>query len=144
MKKAPIAGSEELDRWIRQQVELAVAEFLRLGTVESPLVEAKPAWVFPLKVLIGKLREQRGGQHHTWFICGDVPFDYISSSVAETPRQAARHFVLKWQLDAERARSTVIDKGVARQGIDEPPDRLESAAELLFKLVSENALWNTS
>lgn len=144
MKKAPIAGSEELDTWIRQQVELAVAEFLRLGTVDSPLVEAKPAWVFPLKVLIGKLREQRGGQQYIWFICGDVPFDYISSSVAESPRQAARHFVLKWQLNAERARSAMTGKGVATQGVDQPPDRLESAAELLFELVSENALWNTS
>ena len=35
-------------------------------------------------------------------LAGDLPTDCINADICQTPREAARHFALKWQLGAEQ------------------------------------------
>ena len=122
-------GREELKAWVKQHLDTAVRELTGKDIFESLLVEAKPAWVFPFRVLIGKVREQGQPREFQWFICGDVPTDHVNSGVASTPRDVARHFALKWQLDA------------ARQQEDPGGGELAEQAEALYELVDQSGLW---
>lgn len=123
-----LQGKEELKTWIKQRLDEAVHELMKRGVVESIVVEAKPAWVFPFQILIGKIRDRNHSSSFDWFICGDVPTDHLNSAAASTPRDVARHFALKWQLDA--ARQT-----------EDPGSQLADKAEALYELADEPGLW---
>lgn len=117
----------KLQAWIRRQLDAAVHELMERGLVASPVVEAKPAWVLPHTLLIGKIRDQSWAGEFYWFICGEAPLTHALSSVATTPREAARHFALQWQLTA------------ARRGDAGNP--LAQRAEALYQLVDEDVFW---
>lgn len=125
--------------WAKQQLARAVYGVLAKGIVPAGVVEAKPVWALPEQLVIGKLREP-GEPRFLWVIGGDLPLDCIASEVAASPREAARHFVLKWQLEAARAREA---SGKPQPAADPNvnPDELESGAERLFGLVRNEALW---
>jgi hypothetical protein len=97
------------------------------GVVDSLIVEAKPAWILPFQLLIGKVRSRGDSGSFEWFICGDAPTDHLHSSLAETPREAARHFSLKWQLEASRTGSD---------------DLLSEKAEALYEIVDREEFWD--
>lgn len=137
---------QEAVAWARSAVDQAVQLFIEQGVLDSAVLEARPSWGIPPGILIAMLRE-KGDRHHSfWLICGaDVPFDYVVSSVATSAREAARHFAMKWHLQAARTgesasvqenadRDSSFDQGGAGA-------RLENQAESLFRLVNDDALW---
>jgi hypothetical protein len=123
----PAATDEQLQAWVKQQLDAAVQVLMKQGPVESIVVEAKPAWVLPYTLLIGKIRDQARLGGFSWFICGDAPLTHADSSVAATPREAARHFALQWQLTA------------ARQG--KAGEDLAIKAGALYQIVDEDTFW---
>lgn len=128
MKDIPeLRGREELAAWIRQHFDDAVNELINTKVLDSLLVEAKPAWVLPFKTLIGQAREKGQPGGGIWFICGDVPLDFIPASAASTPKEAARHFSLKWQMDASRDGAT--DKAIVAR------------ADALYRLTEDERIW---
>ncbi len=135
---------EKLKAWIKTQLDIAVWKLIDRGDVESLMVEAKPAWVFPFQILIGKIRAQGKSKEFDWFICGDVPTDSLESTVASTPRDAARHFSMKWQLQAARHQSLTGQESTEsepKSGQDDHGDQLADKAELLYALVDDARLW---
>ena len=118
---------DKLKAWIDARLAEAVTALTEQGVVESIMIEAKPAWVLPHRILIGKLRDSAIRSGFYWFTCGEVPIDCLPSTVATSPREAARHFSLKWQLDAARS-----DEG----GAD-----LEKSAEWMYALADDGRLW---
>lgn len=123
-------GTQRLKAWTREEVDRAVHELLRRGVIEAAFVEAKPFWVLPYTMIIGKIRDQAALVGYEWFISGEaVPLTTASSSVASTPRGAAKHFAMQWHLMA------------ARQG--EAGKELEEKADALFELVNTDELWQT-
>lgn len=67
-------------------VAATVKEFTDKQVVSGAPIEAKPAWCFPFRLLIGKIREQGDVATYSWFISGDMPTAIADSSVAATPR----------------------------------------------------------
>jgi hypothetical protein len=137
--------SSELAAWSREQLNIAIDELIRAGELDGVLLEARPAWAFPRSTVIGKVREQ--GEHDLfyWVICGDPPVDYINATMAATPREAARHFAMKWQLEAARHREPQVRKKLDPEGKrdwDTLCDALETRALSLFRLVDADSLWN--
>jgi len=120
---------EKLQAWVKEQLDQAVRQFMEEGLVKALLVEAKPAWALPFQILIGKVREREQDEDYHWFICGDLPTDHVPSSQASSAREVARHFSLKWQLDATR--QDPLDQGLVEK------------AEALYELVNEDSLWKT-
>lgn len=135
---------EKLKAWIKTQVNTAVKKLTDRGTVESLLIEAKPAWVLPYQILIGKIREQDETSRFEWFICGEVPTDFLSSEVATAPRDAARHFAMKWQLQAARYQEAV-SQDLARPKPkfyrNDLGGQLADMAEALYALANDENLW---
>jgi uncharacterized protein DUF4826 len=129
-------SKSERDRaieWGKEQLEVGIDELARLGIVDGPSVEGRVAWMLPFKVLIAELRETGQKQRALWVIAGDVPTDQIDARLAETPRDAARHFSLKWQMHAARQEPTAGDLTVG-------PD-LAVQAEALNLMVETDDAW---
>jgi len=143
-------GQEELDSWTKKHLDTAVRKFIKQGKIDSLLVEAKPAWVLPFQILIGKIRAQGASKEFNWFICGEVPTDYLESSVASTPRDAAKHFAMKWQLAAARHQQKIEQNPVAltqESKLEDAAALLVWQAEALYAVVEDDRVWqqqNTS
>ena len=131
--------------WAREALATVVHEISEQGVIDSPLLEAQPAWTKPFDIVVGKLRDH--GQHaeFLWVIGGSVPIDCIHSSVASTARDAARHFSMKWQLDAMRFENPTERK---RLGLDPATDWNEKAkalvdkAQYLYSVTDNDQFWS--
>ena len=148
--KLDTSGRVELDSWVKKHLDTAVRKFIKKGKIDSLIVEAKPAWALPFQILIGKIRAQGSSKAFDWFICGEVPTDYLESSVASTPRDAAKHFAMKWQLAAARHQQRIGQNPVA---ITQESKHEDSAAQLvrhaedLYTVIDDDRVWleqNTS
>lgn len=119
-----------LKAWIKDRLQEVVLELGERGVVDSMLVEAKPDWMLPRTLLIGRIRERGRKTGFDWFICGDAPLTHAEHTVASTAREAARHFALQWQLKA------------AREG--NSGEELAQRAEALYELVEDDRFWDDS
>lgn len=143
MSENSAPGDKDL-AWAREELNKVVREITDQGAVESPLVEARAVWSKPLDVVIGQLRDQGVQAEFLWVIGGSVPIDCIHSSVAASPRDAARHFSMKWQLEAARYQDPTERH---RLGLDPAEDwtahskALIAKAEYLYKIVDDDQLW---
>ena len=120
-------NEQKLKVWVDALLAATVRELTDNQLVAGALIEAKPAWFFPLRILIGKIREQGEVTAYSWFISGDLPTAIADSSVAETPREAARYFALRWQLNAASG--------------GDRAEELAAEAENLYRLVDQDELW---
>jgi len=129
--------------WIRQTLDTAVERITSLGLISGELVEARPVWSLPFRIMVGQLREKRDETNAYWIVAGAGPTDFIELSVATTPRDAARHFSLKWQLDAARYEDPAAKKTqqMPQQDWDRLAAVLRTQAEALYALVENDALW---
>lgn len=116
--------------WARREIDVVVGELLDAGAIDSAVIEARLAWTVPPEVVLGQLREQGNLVEFLWAIGGNVPSDTIHSSAAGSPRDAVRHFALKWQLDASR-----IDDANAAKSLMEH-------AEYLYALSDDDRFWS--
>ena len=115
--------------WMQKLVDDAVRGASGAGVTDEALVEARPAWALPGKLLVGQVRSQMNPRDFHWFIAGDVPLDYLPSANAPAPRDALRHFAMKWQLDAERT--------------DDETEKAEliDLAESVYELADDDRFW---
>ena len=123
--------NDETQHWIRQQLELAVESLTESGIYDDPMIEVKPAWALPLRILVGMARLPSQPQQFTWFFSGEIGFDHLPGEVASTPQEALRHLSMKWQLDAER-----LDGDAARERIE--------LAEDIYDLATDERFWDSN
>ena len=138
------AGNKEAKAWAREKLRKAVDETIQRGAFGDAVVEAKPIWVLHEKIAIGQARESSRPDAFVWIICGDLPTDHIGSEAASTPRDALRHFALKWQMDAERYKIPAVRKahGLPEdKDVSHLTDQLIAKAEELYAIAEEDSLW---
>ena len=133
-------GRQELDAWTKKHLNAAVRKLMNLNAIDSFIVEAKPAWVLPFQILIGKIRAQGQSMDFEWFICGEVPTDFLESTVASTPKEAARHFAMKWQLEAAKHQDHSEQKEPVPE-LRNQDSQLVDKAEALYALTDDERLW---
>ena len=139
--------SNEQTTWIRETFDKAVQEITQRGVIDSALIEARPIWSLPYQFVIGQVRPEKEKVMYVWVIGGAVPVDYVDSSVASTPREAARHFAMKWQLDAARYQDPSVQKTLGQapeQGWEQLGEALAQHAEALYELVETESHWQES
>ncbi|MGI9236005.1 MAG: DUF4826 family protein [Woeseiaceae bacterium] len=118
-----------LSPWARDTFDRAVRNIIDLGIIDGAFAEARPAWAQPDNVVIGQLRDANEPTSFIWVISGEVPTDHITSDVAATARDAARHFSLKWQMDAAHTKNSAVS------------NMLVAKAEQLYEIVEDDNLW---
>lgn len=140
-------SAEEALAWAKKRLDEAVHEVMTGGVFDGATVEARLAWALPKQIIIGQIRDSGPGHREFWIIAGDLPTDCIDANTCATPRDAARHFVLKWQLGAEQVRDP---KAWEKRGLirdvdwESASNELASVAEDLYQVVQEDRVWGDS
>ena len=139
---------EALKAWYTKLLYTVVREMIKIGAVSGTAAEARPVWISPYKVLIAKVWEASQKSNFIWTISGDrVITDHIAGSVAATPKEAALHFSLKWQLDADRLADLAKNKAPVENKeahMEAYTEKLIQYAELLYELASRDEVWQQS
>ena len=135
----------ELKDWYKPLLDAVVKEMLKRNAVAGAAVEATPVWIRPYKILIAKAWGMGQKTRFIWTISGEsVITDYIAGSMAATPKDAARHFALKWQMDADRLRAVGENKGPtdeAQLQMSNYANKLIQDAEALYDLTEHDEAW---
>jgi hypothetical protein len=144
-EKQNTANASELKSWYKRLLDHVVNEMLRAGVVSGAAVEAAPIWVLPQQILIAQVWGAGQKSSFIWTISGDgAIMDHIAGSVAATPRDVARHFALKWQMDAEQlhrvARRKTASERDAKQ-IETYAERIVQCSERLYDLAGRDGIW---
>jgi len=138
--------NDPIKAWFKPLLDNTVLEMQARSVVSGTAVEASPVWVFPYKILIAKVWGLGQKNRFTWTISGDaVVTDHIPGNVAATPKDAARHFALKWQMDADRLIALANSKTPVegnRQHMGAYANKLIRDAEALYDLTEQDGIWN--
>lgn len=139
--------ANELKAWYKRLLNNVVNEMLRAGVVSGAAVEAAPIWVVPQQILLAHVWGAGQKNNFIWTIAGDaVITDHIAGKVAAMPRDAARHFALKWQMDAEQLRRVAQRKTSSESDakeIEAYADRIVHCSEQLYDIAARDDIWET-
>jgi hypothetical protein len=75
-------GGDALEH-ARSQLGEALSELRAAGAIEETIMEARPAWFLPFRIVVGQSRTSPGDANFIWVIGGKVPIDCIPSNVAQ-------------------------------------------------------------
>ncbi len=133
--------------WAKTKLDGAARVLREKGVYAAQPVEARVSWTLPHKVLIGKIRRADKLQDFVWVIAGeDLPTDHAEAVVAAEPRDVARHFALKWHLDAARIEGLDASDGPRTRGGDVDwsgiGGGLTQCAETLYGYVDDEEIWS--
>jgi uncharacterized protein DUF4826 len=139
------ADQEALESWYKPLLDSAVKEMVRIKAITGVAVQASPTWMLPHEILIAKVWGVNQESDFVWSISIDKFIaDYVAGTVASTAREAARHFSLKWQMDANRLLDMEENKApIAKPDIDLKAysKRLIQYAETLYDLADRDESW---
>jgi hypothetical protein len=139
------ADKDALKSWYTKLLDNVVKEMIRLEAVTGAAVQANPVWMVPNEMLIAKVWGIDNESDFIWTMSVDkLISDYIAGSLAATPRDVARHFSMKWQMDADRLvnfeqSKTSGDKDVNR--MKAYANKLIQYAETLYDLADRDEVW---
>ena len=139
------AANAELKAWYKEILDNVVKEMIRTEIITGAAVEASPVWAVPHELLIAKVWPATRKSQFVWTIAGqDWITDHIRGSMASNPKDAARHFSLKWQMDADRmlnlAKTKAPDSNT-RANVEAVANKLIHQAESLYELVERGTGW---
>jgi hypothetical protein len=137
--------NEARRKWFKPILDDVVKEMIARKAIVGAAVEANPVWAIPHQILIAKVWGMGQKNRFIWTISGEgVITDHIAGSMAATPKDAARHFALKWQMDADRLRQLGDSKSpVANTDphMGNYADKLIKDAESLYDLTEREEIW---
>lgn len=139
------AEKKALESWYKPLLDNVVKEMIRLKAINAGALQASPMWMVPNEILIAKVWGLNQESEFIWTISIDKFIaDYLAGSLAATPRDVARHFSLKWQMDADRIMNLnkekpATDKG--KQKMQAYAQRLIQYAETLAELANRDEAW---
>ena len=136
---------EALRTWYTALLNDTVQEMIRSGVVIGIAIEASPVWAMPDEILIAQVWNASKKDEFVWTISGEkFASDHIAGSLAASPREAARHFALKWQVDADHLLNLIKNKAPDEKTEDQMQDQaaeLTQYAESLYELTNLEDIW---
>lgn len=135
----------EKQAWFKPLLDSVVREMIKTGAISGAAVEAAPVWGAPGTVLIAKVWDASNKSQFIWTIAGDnAVTDHIPGSLAANAQAAARHFALKWQMDADRLLQVAKNRGPVKgseENMEAYTRKLISYAEALYDLAGRDDIW---
>jgi hypothetical protein len=141
---------------VRAFTEWAQSEIIEMGRYAqmNGLVTGQPmgkcVWALPEMLFIGKVWPKDDRAQVFWIISGPgLPTDHIEGSLAETAREVAKHFSLKWQLQSSSMENLDPQSASAEEPVSKSIDmadvakKLQEHAEALYSLVARDEMWDT-
>ena len=134
--------------WYKGLLDETVQHLLKSGVLKGVAIEAVPVWMLPGQILISRIWPVAEKSKFIWAISGDaVITDHVVGTVAVNPRDVARHFSLKWQMDAEQVLQKADQPSLTepvRQSMRAYANQMISGAELLYELSERKEGWTPS
>ena len=144
-EETPVNDKQAIRQWYVKELDAVVKQMIKSGVISGVAIEAAPVWALPFKILIAKVWNANEKSRFIWTISGErVTTDHIDGKAAQGPREVARHFALKWQVDAERLgsisvqRSSLKDSGENMKGYT---GKLVENAEYVYELSNREEIW---
>lgn len=135
-------GKRELLAWVTGQLQAQARHVVQKKLVTGSKARAYAAWALPGKLCLGRIVSVNDKAQAYWVISGDAPTDELQLKLAATPRDAARHFALKWQMMAARLGDARKPAQSAKpETWTEVSDKLAWTAEALYRLTTEDEHW---
>ncbi len=135
---------QEYADWAKTELQ-GMAEHVRSSDLFHDEVVGHAVWTLPHQVFIGKAWPKSNRNRAYWIISGPkLPTDHIDAGLAESAREAARHFSMKWQLQSARLGGMDEDRpDVPKDDVDWPQisANLQAQAEALYGLVEKEEIW---
>lgn len=106
------------------------------------ILNEKSAVLFPLFAIWAV--ENRKEHEKYWVVTGDLLHDHILFEIADTARDALRHFTMNWQLKAEKIEQRLTQKEAITGNSDElksSVDVLRGQAEKYYEFTTRPELW---
>ena len=141
---APGSEDEEREafvRWVREQHGMMARYAAGRGLIGED-AEGVPVWSIPHQIFVGRFYDKSAREGGYWYIAGALPSDHIPANVAATPRDAVRHFALKWQLQAAQIEEGGQSDEERLVDFANAAENLTKSAEALFALVETDSLWD--
>ena len=131
--------------WYKDLLATTVKQMVEIQAISGAAVEGNPVWMAPTRVLIAKVWPAAQKSNFIWTISGEgVVTDHIPGPMATNPRDVAKHFSFKWQMDADRLMELAKKAEASEEAEAEirvQCNRLIQCAEFLYDLVARDAGW---
>ena len=139
------ADADAVKSWYTNLLDKVVKEMIDIKAVTDTAVQASPVWMIPNEVLIAKVWGVSKESDFIWTLSVDkLIADYIAGSLAASPRDVARHFSMKWQMDADRLRNFEQNEMSGEkpdERMQELSNKLIGYAEALSDLANRDDAW---
>lgn len=130
---------EKISEWVNAEGEKIAAELFRKRVLRGK-IRVESRWMLPGRMLVGVAWSETHPGEKFWVTGGEwLARDYVPLHVAETARDAARHFALQWQLRGARIGTAAEDD--AAVDWKKAEERMAKRAEALYQAVEEDRLW---
>ena len=143
--EAPLSEEEQraaYETWLKKELDSHPTHLFKHNLIDGK-VKVALAWALPGRLCLGIVMSDKDPAKAYWVISGDVPTDHLVLKQAADAREAAKHFAMKWQLQAARL---VESQSVGRSADDpkvwsEAGGVLTRKAEALYALTEDDAHW---
>ena len=136
---------DAIKAWYTGLLDKVVKEMVNIEAVSGVAVQAAPLWMVQREMLLAKVWAVGKESDFIWTLSIDkLIADYIAGSLASSPREAAKHFSLKWQMDADRLASVAQGQSMGEKAdktLQDYSARLIEYAEALYNLTMRDEAW---
>ncbi|WP_194755623.1 DUF4826 family protein [Aliidiomarina indica] len=137
MNDQPVMTEEQQNDWVREQFQKANGYLVEKGMITDQVLTKESLYLVP-QIAVWKFT-LKGVTEKVWAISGVVPTDHVDAKVAENPRDALRHFSLRWQLRAEE----ILNNKASDETQRKFAGMLIVHAEACYDLVQNDELWQS-
>ncbi len=120
--------------WVREQFQRANKHLAENGILFDTVLTAESRYLAPY-VAVWKITAQDKKKY--WVLSGDLPADFTEEGNAKDARDALRYFSMMWQMKSANLRAA----SSAEPSASKMASLLESNAEEMFKIYSDDDLW---
>ena len=136
-QQASAEQQQQILVWTKAQFQKANKFLAEKGVIPDKVIAEESRYLAPY-IAVWKMESRQPQKQAFWVISGDLPSDYVDVNVAETARDALRHFSMMWQLKAEN----MLHSGLTKDPIQAKfAQLLITRAESLFHLQRDEKLW---
>jgi hypothetical protein len=138
---------ERFAEWLKEEVQGMSRHVYTSGLISTEAT-GHCVWAVPHLVFLGQIWPKDERSKKYWVISGlDLPTDHIEKELAATPRDAVRHFSMKWQLQSSKVaelgeHGNDDDASSSATDWQKIAGALQSNAEALYTLVERDELWD--
>ena len=135
--------------WAQNEI-IEMGRYAQMNNLVTGQPMGKCVWALPEMLFVGKVWPKDDRTRVFWVISGPgLPTDHIEESLAQTAREAVKHFSLKWQLQSSSMEKLDTQPASAEEPVSKNIDmadvakKLQEHAEALYSVVARDDLWDS-